>query len=175
MGPLAGAPRSRARRRMEVEVSAVTGSRTHAGPAGMMAPPASDQLRVKVGARFTVWDAAAPCEAVGGEKKKKVFISLPNRDLPSNAFCNGKGGWYGSFSCHMWSRANENRRGWPEAGCRLGQKGRLGPAWKQTSACWGWWPLAPLEALRPGSRSGRPHAQFCPRLRWSLVPDIHRI
>lgn len=116
VGLLAGAPRSWAHGHTEVEVSAATGSRTHAGPAGMMAPPASDQLGVKVGARFTVWDAAAPCEAVGGEKKKKVFISLPNRDLPSNAFCNGKGGWYGTVF-HVTCGPKPMRAG--EAGLRL--------------------------------------------------------
>lgn len=35
----------------------------HAGAAGVVALPTSDELRVKVGARFTVWNAAAPCEA----------------------------------------------------------------------------------------------------------------
>lgn len=46
-------------------------SLTHAGPAGVMAFPTFDQLRIKVGARFTVWNAAAPCKAVAKEKKKK--------------------------------------------------------------------------------------------------------
>lgn len=35
----------------------------HAGLAGGMAFRTSDQLRIKVGARFTVWNAAAPCKA----------------------------------------------------------------------------------------------------------------
>lgn len=35
----------------------------HAGLAGGMAFPAPDQLRVKVGAWLTVWNAAAPCKA----------------------------------------------------------------------------------------------------------------
>lgn len=39
---------------------------THTGSAGVMALRTLDQLRVEVGARFTVWNAAAPCKA--GEK-----------------------------------------------------------------------------------------------------------
>lgn len=48
---------------------------THAGAAGVMALPTSDELGVKVGARFTVWNAAAPCEA--GKKKEASFQSVP--------------------------------------------------------------------------------------------------
>lgn len=36
---------------------------THTGSAGVMALRTLDQLRVEVGARFTVWNAAAPCKA----------------------------------------------------------------------------------------------------------------
>lgn len=35
----------------------------HAGPAGVMAFPTSDELRIEVGTWFTVRNAAAPCEA----------------------------------------------------------------------------------------------------------------
>lgn len=52
---------------LEVEifgtVDALFSAGPHAGPAGVMAFPTFDQLRIKVGARFTVWNAAAPCKA----------------------------------------------------------------------------------------------------------------
>lgn len=52
---------------LEVEVCCTVNTFFSAGPhtglAGVMAFPTSDQLGVKVGARFTVWNAAAPCKA----------------------------------------------------------------------------------------------------------------
>lgn len=46
---------------------------THAGSAGVMALPTFDQLRIEVGAWFTVWNAAAPCQA---DKKQIRSVSM---------------------------------------------------------------------------------------------------
>lgn len=48
---------------------------THAGPAGVMAFPTSDELRIEVGTWFTVRNAAAPCEA-GEKKSRPVSMSV---------------------------------------------------------------------------------------------------
>ena len=48
---------------------------THAGPAGVMTLPTLDELRVKVGAWLTVWNAASPGKA-GEQGKRQVFTSF---------------------------------------------------------------------------------------------------
>lgn len=52
---------------------------TYTGLAGVMAFPTPDLLRVKVGARLTVWNTAAPCKAV--EKKGRFSYPFQNSNL----------------------------------------------------------------------------------------------